>query len=35
LLGWNRFVDRAPGGRVLVQVTNHAAHVGFVLWLTS
>ena len=35
LLGWNRFVDRAPGGRVLVQVTNHAAHVGFVLWLTG
>ena len=35
LLGWNQFVDRAPGGRVLVQVTNHAAHVGFVLWLTS
>ena len=35
LLGWNRFVDRAPGGRVLVQVTNHAAQVGFVLWLTS
>ncbi len=35
LLGWNQFVDRAPGGRVLVQVTNHAAHVGFVLWLTG
>ncbi len=35
LLGWNRRVDRAPGGQVLVQVTNHAAHVGFVLWLTS
>ena len=35
LLGWKRFVDRAPGGQVLVQVTNHAAHVGFVLWLTS
>ena len=35
LLGWNQFVDRAPGGRVLVQVTNHAAHVGFVLWLAS
>ena len=35
LLGWNRFVDRAPGGRVLVHVTNHAAQVGFVLWLTG
>ena len=33
LLGWNRFVDWAPGGRVLVHVTNHAAQVGFVLWL--
>ena len=35
LLGWNRFVERAPGGRVLVHVTNHAAQVGFVLWLTG
>ena len=35
LLGWNRLVDRAPGGRVLVHLTNHAAQVGFVLWLTG
>ena len=35
LLGWNRFVERAPGGRVLVHVTNHAAQLGFVLWLTG
>ena len=35
LLGWNRFVDRAPGGRVVVHVTNHAAQAGFVLWLTG
>ena len=35
LLGWNRLVDRAPGGRVFVHLTNHAAQVGFVLWLTG
>ena len=35
LLGWNRLVDRAPGGRVLVHLTNNAAQVGFVLWLTG
>jgi uncharacterized membrane protein YhhN len=35
LLGWNRFVERAPGGRGLVNVANHAAQVGFVLWLTG
>ncbi len=35
LLGWNRLVDRAPGGRVLVHLTNHAAQVGFVFWLTG
>lgn len=35
LLGWNRLVDRAPGGRVLVHLTNHAAQGGFVLWLTG
>ncbi|MEO0493336.1 MAG: lysoplasmalogenase [Actinomycetota bacterium] len=35
LLGWNRFVDHAPGGRVLVHVTYHAAQIGFVLWLAA
>jgi len=34
LLAWNRFVGRAPGGRVLVHVLYHGAQVCLVLWLT-
>ncbi len=33
LLGWNRFVAPAPGGRVLVHVTYHFGQAGLVLWL--
>lgn len=35
LLGWNRFVGPAPGGRVLVHVTYHLGQVGLVLWLAA
>lgn len=35
LLGWGRFVGRAPGGRVLVHVTYHLGQVGLVLWLAA
>lgn len=33
LLGWSRFVGRAPGGRTLVHMTYHAGQTGMVLWL--
>lgn len=35
LLGWNRFVGPAPGGRVPVHVTYHFGQVGLVLWLAA
>ncbi len=35
LLGWNRFVAPAPGGRVLVHITYHLGQGGLVLWLAS
>ena len=35
LLGWNRFVRPAPGGRVLVHATYHVGQVGLVLWLAA
>ena len=35
LLGWNRFVTPAPGGRVLVHGTYHAGQLGLVLWLAA
>lgn len=33
LLGWDRFVGPAPGGRVLVHVTYHVGQAGLVSWL--
>lgn len=33
LLGWNRFVGPAPGGRALVHATDHLGQMGLVLWL--
>jgi len=33
LLLWNRYVAPAPGGRLLVHVTEHLARVALVLWL--
>ncbi len=33
LLGWDRFVGPALGGRVLVHITYHFAQLSFVLWL--
>lgn len=35
LLTWNRFVSPAPGGSVLVHVTDHMGQVGLVLWLAT
>ncbi|MEM8707266.1 MAG: lysoplasmalogenase [Actinomycetota bacterium] len=35
LLGWNRFVHPAPGGRVLVHATYHVAQIGLVVWLAA
>lgn len=35
LLTWNRFVAPAPGGNVLVHVTDHLGQVGLVLWLAA
>jgi len=35
LLGWNRFVAPAPGGRALVHTTEHLGQMGLVLWLAA
>ena len=35
LLGWDRFVGPAPGGRTLVHMTYHAGQTGLVLWLAA
>lgn len=35
LLTWNRFVAPAPGGNVLVHVTDHMGQIGLVLWLAA
>lgn len=35
LLGWNRFVEPAPGGRALVHATDHLGQMGLVLWLAA
>ena len=35
LLGWNRFVAPAPGGRALVHATDHLGQMGLVLWLAA
>ena len=35
LLGWDRFVGPAPGGRTLVHVTYHLGQTGMVLWLAA
>ena len=35
LLGWDRFIGPAPGGRTLVHVTYHLGQTGMVLWLAA
>ena len=35
LLGWNRFVSPASGGRALVHATDHLGQMGLVLWLAA
>jgi uncharacterized membrane protein YhhN len=35
LLGWDKFVGPAPGGRVAVHVTYHLGQMGLVTWLAA
>jgi len=35
LLGWNRFVDEIPHGKLAVHATYHVGQMGLVAWLTT